>query len=248
MIPQKVDITMTAVIRPAMLARTLKTITRFVVRKQKGFRLIINVDPIGEDIDQMKVVKTAKKFFDEVKYNIAKEPSFSKAVKWIWSQAEAPFIFHWEDDIMISREIDVVNMISILNKYPKLSSLRLYKANTPAKKSFSVFSCKWILKPEGFYIANDWKRQFGLNPILIKKAFIVEAVKRMKDDVNPEKQFRFSQPYMRDHIQNWEYGLYTKPGEKRIVDGRQGEQWKIKLGLKKPRGTTFLKWEQNVKR
>lgn len=244
---RKVDITMTAVIRPKMLARSLKTITRRVVKKQKGFRLIINVDPVGEDKNPMKVVETAKHFFGDVKYNIAKEPSFAKAVKWIWSQVEAPFAFHWEDDTMISRDINVDDMISILNKYPKLSSLRLYKANTPRGKAFNTFGCRWILKPEGFYMAKDWKKQFGLNPILIKKAFIDEAVKRMRDDINPEKQFRFSQEYMRQHIKNWQYGLYTTPGAARIVDGRQGEQWKRQLGLKKPKGTTFLKWEKKNK-
>jgi len=241
---QRVDITMTAVIRPKMLASSLKTIIQRVVKKQTGFRLIINVDPVGEDKDPMLVVETAKKFFSEVIYNIPNKPSFPKAVKWIWSQVEAPFAFHWEDDTKISRDIDVNDMISILNKYPKLSSLRLYKARTPKAKNFHTFNCRWIYKPEGFYMANDWKRQFGLNPILIKKAFIDGAVKRMIDDVNPEKQFRFSEEYMKDHIKEWSYGLYTKPGEDRIVDGRQGENWKRKLGLKKPKGNSFLKWDK----
>lgn len=243
----KVDFTMTSVIRPKMYARSLETIVRKVVKKQKGFRLILNVDPIGEDKDPITMVEIAKRFFgnDNVIYNIAKKPSFPKAVKWIWSQVEAPYAFHWEDDTMISRDIDINDMISILSKYPKLSSLRLYKYHTPNKKAFKTFNCRWIYKEEGFYMAKDWRKQFGLNPILIKKEFIDEAIKRMRDDTNPEKQFRESQKYMREHIKNWQYGLYTKPGDTRIVDGRQGEAWKKALGLKKPKGKTFLKWEQN---
>jgi len=244
MIDHKVDITMTAVIRPKMLASTLRTIHKNVIKKQKGFRLIINVDPIGEDIDPMKVVKTAKKFFDEVKYNIAKEPSFPKAVKWVWSQVEAPYAFHWEDDINILRPIDIDDMISIHEKYPKLSSLRLYKHSTPRVKVIHTFSCKWIYQPEGFYLAKDWKKQFGLNPILIKKAFIDGALKCMVDNINPEKQFRFSQNYMREHIKNWQYGLYTKQGDLRMIDGRKGQEWKNKLKLGKPKGETFVKWEK----
>lgn len=245
----RIDITMTAVVRPSILNDSLRSIKKCVCKgKEDRFRLIINVDPIGENIPPGKVIKVARQYFDNITYNIAEEPSFPKAVKWIWSQVEAPYVFHWEDDTLISRPIDVDNMISILEKYPKLSSLRLYKANTPKKgKVLKVFSCNWALQPEGFYLANDWKKQFGLNPILIKKVFVSEAVRRMRDDYNPEKQFRASQKYMRDHIQNWQYGLYTKPGELRLVDGRRGEKWKQKNGLSKPKGQTFLKWESKNK-
>ena len=240
----KVDFVMTAVVRPKILKGSLQTIKRYVMRKQPDvdFRLIINVDPVGEAIDPMRVVEVAQAHFKKVVYNIPKEPSFPKAVKWVWSHSTAPYVFHWEDDTMILRRINISHMISILDKYPKLSSLRLYKATTPKRKVFRTFNCRWIQQPEGFYLASDWKKQFGLNPILIKKEFIDEAVKRMRDDTNPEKQFRYSQKYMRDHIKNWKYGLYSKQGEPRIVDGRRGAAWKQKMGLKKPKGITFLKW------
>lgn len=240
----RVDITMTAVIRPKMLAGTLRTIQKNIIKNQTGFRLIINIDPIGESKNPMKVVDIAKTFFSDVVYNIAKKPSFAKAVKWVWSQAEAPYVFHWEDDIDILRPIDIDDMISIHEKYPKLSSLRLYKHPTPKKKVIDTFGCRWIYKPEGFYMSKDWKKQFGLNPILIKKAFIDGALKCMVDNVNPEKQFRFSQPYMRQHIKNWQYGLYTKQGAARIIDGRKGQAWKNNLKLQKPRGQTFVRWEK----
>ena len=238
----KVDITMTAVLRPKILDGTLKSIVNYVVDDPDRFRLIINIDPIGESVKPKQVLRVVGKYFDNVIYNISKKPSFPKAVKWIWEQSDAPFVFHWEDDVNILRKINIKHMISILNKYEDLSSLRLYKAKIPKKKSFKTFSCYWKYYDEGFYIANDWQRQFGLNPILIKKEFIDEAVKRMRDDTNPEKQFRYSQKYMRDHIKNWKYGLYSKQGEPRIVDGRRGAAWKQKMGLKKPKGITFLKW------
>jgi len=239
----KIDITMTAVIRPAIFEETLVHIKDRVCRGREGFRLILNVDPVGENIKPMKVVKTAKRYFDDVVYRIGDEPSFPKAVKWVWSQSSAPYVFHWEDDVNILRKIDVDVMISILKKYEKLSSLRLYKAKIPNSKSFHTFNCRWTYKKDGFYIADDWKKQFGLNPILIKREFIEEAVTRMVDNVNPEKQFRFSQKYMRPLIQKWKYGIFGKPGDARLIDGRKGKNWKNKLGLQKPKGRTFLKWE-----
>ena len=193
------------------------------------------------------MIKIANKNFPNVIYNIAKVPSFPRAVKWVWSQVEAPYVFHWEDDVNILRDIDVDDMISILKKYKYLSSLRLYKAFTPKKNSFYTFSCSWKYHPEGFYLASDWKRQFGLNPILIKREFISEAVKLMRDNINPEKQFRSSQKFMEPLIKKWKYGLYTKPGESRMIDGRKGQAWKNEIGIDKPRGKTFVEWIKKEK-
>lgn len=242
---EKIDIAMTAVIRPDILDGTLKTITQKVCKDREGFRLIINIDPVGEKIKPMKVIKVAQRYFDDIIFNIAEEPSFPKAVKWVWSQVTAPYVFHWEDDVNILREIDVDHMIKILKDNPKLSSLRLYRDKIPAnKKGFYTFNCHWTYHKEGFYVARDWKKQFGLNPILIKSEFIKEAVTRMVDHINPEKQFRYSQKYMRPLIQKWQYGIYANPGDTRIIDGRKGQKWKDKLGIDKPKGTTFLKWEE----
>jgi len=241
----KVDFTMTAVIRPKLLAGTLQTIKKYIMKKQPGidFRLIINVDPIGAAVDPMRVVEVAQNHFKNVVYNIPDKPSFPKAVKWIWSQSTAPYVFHWEDDMDILRSIDIVQMIYILSKYKDISSLRLYKGATPRKgKALHAFKGKWIYNKDGFYVSNRWKDQFGLNPILIKQEFISEAVKRMVDHTNPEKQFRYSQQYMRPLIEKWKYAIFAKPGETRVFDGRKGQRWKNKMKLQKPKGQTFIKW------
>ena len=112
-----IDIAMTSVIRPSLLEETMTYIKNNVYDKRFNFRLIINVDPVGEDKDPMDVVKTAKKFFDKVMYNIPEEPSFPKAVKWVWSKTTAPYVFHWEDDSFIWRKIEVENMVYILNRH-----------------------------------------------------------------------------------------------------------------------------------
>jgi hypothetical protein len=49
---------------------------------------------------------------------------------------------------------------------------------------------------------------------------------------------------MRPLISNWSYGLYTKPGLPRLIDGRKGQRWKNKMKIDKPKGKTFLQWER----
>jgi hypothetical protein len=239
-----IDITMTAVLRPGILNETLKNIVKHVVDNPNRFRLIINIDPIGEKVEPKEVIDVCRKHFKNVVYNVADKPSFSKAVKWVWESSDAPYVFHWEDDVNILRSINIKDMIRILHHTRLLSSLRLYTKQTPNKKYFKTFSCYWRYNEKGFYIAKDWRRQFGLNPILIKKAFIDEAVKRMVDHVNPEKQFRNTQVYMAPLIKKWKYGLYTKPGDARLVNGRKGQQWKNKMKLQKPRTGKFLAWDK----
>ena len=239
----KIDITMTATLRPDVLAKTLRSIKRNIITDEHDFRLIINIDPIGEKIKSKIILKVVRKYFDNVIYNYAKIPSFAKAVKWVWLNSDAPYIFHIEDDWSINRKINVTKMINILDKHKDLSSLRLYKYTTPKRKMFSTFGCKWRYNKMGFYVADGWQKQFGLNPILIKREFIDEALPKMRDDVNPEKQFRASQKWMAPTLKKWKYGLYTSPSEKASVSDI-GLTWRNKHKLVKPKGKPFLSWER----
>ncbi len=55
----------------------------------------------------------------------------------------------------------------------------------------------------------------------------------MRDDVNPEKQFRASQKWMAPIIRKWKYGLYASPSEKASVSDI-GLTWRKKHKLVKP--------------
>lgn len=240
----KIDITMVSVIRPALVRRTIKTISKNIVGKnQDRFRLILNVDPIGEKVKPEKVVKVAKEYFSDVVFRIAKKPSFAKAVKWVWNQTTSPYIFHIEDDWDITRKIDIDHMIEIMKNHSKISSLRLYKYRTPKQNVFTTFGCKWRYNKNGFYVADKWQKQFGLNPILIRREFLDEALPVMKDNINPEKQFRNTQKYMRPIIKKWKYALYTNPGDLPLTIDT-GTKWRAKTEFIKPRKGPFLTWEK----
>ncbi len=244
MLMDKVDITMTAVLRPSILDQSLSTIVKNVVDDQDRFKLIINIDPIGEDVDPMVMVKVSQSHFKTVVYNIPKEPSFPKAVKWVWMNSDAPYVFHWEDDVSIFRPISIEHMIEIHKKFTDVAALRLFIKDTPNSKEMSVFRTIWRYNKNGLYIADDWKGQFGLNPNLIKREFINEAVHVLRDDINPEKVFRSVYSWAVPLISKWKYALYTNPGDKILVSGigSEGHVWKRKLGLSKTPGQQFLTW------
>ena len=119
------DITTTATIRPNLFRQTLKSFTDNLFVNRKECRLILNVDPIGEDVDPVKVVEVGKSFFDNIIYNIPDKSNFAQACKWCWSNTNSEFVFHLEDDWSLSRKILIKNMISLLYNY---SSLFFYNA------------------------------------------------------------------------------------------------------------------------
>ena len=115
-----IDITMTATLRQEIFHETLVGICEHVIGKNNAdrYRLILNVDQIGEKIPPKTIIKIAKRHFPSVVvHNVSKTPSFCKAVKWVWSQATADYIFHIEDDWKFFKKIDVDDMIRILNKH-----------------------------------------------------------------------------------------------------------------------------------
>jgi hypothetical protein len=246
----KIDITMTATLRPQIIEQTFISIIDKIVKNQDDrYRLIINIDNVGENIKQEEIVNIAKKYFSDIIFNCPETPSFLKAVKWVWGQATNNFIFHIEDDWVITREIDVDDMIRILNKYDRLSSLRLNKRTTPEKEFIEKewFAGIWnYIKEDNFYLCHGWVGIFSLNPNMIKRKFIKEVLPKMLVELNPEKQLREPSKYMRDTIKNWQYGIYSRPGDSPLIVDH-GKSWRKTYKLVKNQGQ-FVTWRKVIKK
>jgi len=242
----KIDIVTTSVIRPDILEGTFKSFTENLFKEKDRYRLFINIDCIGDEKDIPKMLEICNKYFDEVYYRTSREPSFPKAVLWLWEQAcktDSDFIFHLEDDWSLFRYTNIDHLINILNKYKDLACLRLYKEDIPNIKTPRLFNKIYDYHDEGFFISRDSSDQFGLNPVLIKKEYIKEALPLLKEDINPEKQMRAAHPWMYDFIMKWKYGIYGNPGDKILVWGKRGKHWRENMGFEKGKSgfTTWVK-------
>lgn len=247
-IKSKIDITMTATLRPNLIRKTLKSYWKNLFSEYQDsfdYRLIINIDPIGENIKAKEIIKHCQIYFENIVVNVPKEPSFPKAVKWVWNQCDADFVFHLEDDWLLDRSIKLSKMVKILNKYPNLACLRLCKYDIPKKEVTSIFNCRYSYNTDGFYIAEDRKSQFGLNPCLIKMQFVDQSRKLMIDTINPEKQFRYGNSIMKNVVMSWDYGIFANPGDKALAIDN-GIRWKFDNRFKKPDSKTFLVWEKQI--
>lgn len=223
---EKIDITMTATKRPNILNSTLESFCKNILTDKSRYRLIINIDPIGERVKSREILRIAKKYFDNVTYKYSKTPGFTKAVIWCWRQVTAKYVFHLEDDWTLSKPIKIDDMINIFEKNLNLASLRLNKDNLRSSRHGNKF---------GFVYAP----KLSLNPSLFRGKFIKEVHSLMKITRNPEKQLRCNKSELGQYIGRWKDGIYVKDGYNSIVNDI-GRSWMKKSKFTKKTG--FLLW------
>lgn len=222
----KIDITMTATMRHKILEETLTSFCKNMLTDQSKFRLIINIDPIGDDIKDGWVLKVATRFFDDIIFNYPKKPGFTKAVQWCWSQTTSKYVFHLEDDWKLLVPININSMIEILDTYPDLVSLRLSKNHEGSSKQGNRY---------GF----TYYEKISLNPTLFKGEFIRTIFPLMDLNLNPEKQLRENKTERGRYISKFTNGVYVKDSVEQIVKDI-GREWMHNSKYKKDIG--FMNW------
>ena len=246
-----IDITITATIRPDILKTTLDSFFNncfYKFIKDNGLdclNIIINVDPVGDThkYNQYDVVDVCKEFTDSIKYNCPQQANFAKAVKWVWYQTTSDYIFHLEDDWLLNRKVDLQKVIDYLND-TNLSSIRFYKNKYPSEKPYMISDVEYVYDNDELFTTLHNNNQFSLNPNIIKKSFIDEALELMTDDINPEKQFRCTNPVMKDFVLSNFYGVYGRPYLDALVSDN-GRIWRKNRKLIKPSGSVFTEWVSN---
>ena len=234
-----VNITTTATLRPAILERTLQSFNENMFQVSKGirYRMIVNVDPIGEEVDPSEVVSVCKRYVKDVVYRVADKPDFPGAVIWCWSQVKRGFVFHLEDDWVLRTKVSMAHMINCLRKHPSLGSLRLSKTNISLK-------VRYYRKLAGdSSVAEYTENKTSLNPTLFAGGFIHNLVPLMDPKFNPEKQLRVGPTPRGKYLRKWKCGIYLGAGlDWLVID--TGRRWIRKTPFAKNSG--FVRWEKPV--
>ena len=221
------DITTTDTIRPDLFYMTLKSFTEGLFVHKKEYRLILNIDPIGENKDPTEVVEVAKQFFDNVIFNISEESNFAQAVKWCWGNTSSEYVFHLEDDWTLTRKIFINDLISIMNNNKKMMLLRL-----PKLRLRVLHACE-----ERNKFINHHKLM--LNPGLFRGDLIRKISDKMNTTDNPEKQIR--RVFKLPKYQN--AGVYCGLGIGEYIK-HHGREWQKQSDYHKRKGSNFITWEK----
>jgi hypothetical protein len=243
----KVDVTITATRRAEVLDQTLLSFfTKFF--NGHDIRLIVNIDPIGPDRDNTNVIRTCRQWTDNVLFNEPETCNFAAAVKWVWSQAAADYVFNLEDDwVLCGPPAYLSDMIRLHEKHKDLAHLRLsqYPANGHSVRQWN----KWFpFNGEFFECPEEMKRGVGFcgHPSLNKLKFIKKAADLLMTDHNPEKQFHAWNKPLIDWGAKWRYGVYGQPCDpNRIMD--IGRKWIVNTNFRKEGNKAFfLKWTEEA--
>lgn len=254
---------MVAVIRPDLIRQTLESYIRNMLNEDHSFRMIVNVDPIGErNKTQKDVVDVIKSFnfFDDLIVRTPPKPHVVNAVRWCLDQADREYVMFKEDDIKILEPIDLNRMIGLLETSPTLSSLHTdkwgtaldHKRTLDKKYGHKIWRCnfEWNLVHKGifqFYVATQWQRAYSFLPNISKLEFIREARKYIRPNIgqSPTNIMKGKagniDGTLNKFLASWNYGYFTRPNQPaQITD--LGKEWKQERGWKKPPKGVWQTW------
>lgn len=245
---------MTTVLRPKVLETTLNSLKEYL-KGDYQYRLIINIDCVGEDVKVSDIEKIINDNFENNKIIISKKPSFPLAFKNTIKNSESEFVFFWEDDMELRRDVDIDKMIKIHKKNKKLASLTLDLISLRNSNN-SYFKYE---KNREIFVSYNFKAGFTCNPTMFKGSFIRKTTKYIGKGNSPQKTLRMrrcdhlnstQKRELNDIMENYEYGLFLKPEEPGYVTDI-GKEWKFTNGFKKRKegvNNTWIKhsWKKQI--
>lgn len=245
------DITITATRRPAILRKTLESFEKNLFCQYRKKRAIINVDPVGDEMDSRRVVDVCQEFFEEVISNCPEKANFAAAFKWVWSKATAEWVFNLEDDWELVHEVKISHLGDLLLKHKDLAMLHLpaFHSSQEHLKAWGHF-IPW--NGEFYEVPYERRLQLGFcgHPSLIKSAFVRGTHAFLDATKNPEKQFHHHNAKVLTEVSRWRYGWYgepaTPPAPPIVRD--LGRHWAVANGWRKVGNKAFFtEWERNEK-
>jgi len=249
----RLDITMTAVQRPAILERTLKSFRDNLFRPNLliDYQLIINVDPIGELVPISYIHDLCADYFPHPIVVTQARAHFGRAFHRVWSMADlrdANFIFHLEDDWECTRTVDLYKMIDIMRRDERVAILRLSTVGCDGDYYYSMKQWGHRFPWNGnFYeipSEDQAKLRVSGHPSLINPKFIHDVLPHMNPESNPEKQLREGDPVFGPIIKQYRFGVFNTPGLPANIRDI-GREWMIKKGFNKQGNKAwFTQWEQ----
>jgi hypothetical protein len=208
-------------------------------------RLIINIDPIGDNIASYELCDIAQGYFSRVTMNLPMQSNFPKAFLWTWAQSSAPWVFHLEDDWELLAPVDPMAMITTMGGRPILASMRLpfFNAAATTMKNWNL----WFPWNGEYFECPDHHRQaagFCGHPSLLRGEFVRRCTPLIDVKLNPEKQFHGDNLALVMEGLNWDYGVWGQPNSPKIL-ADIGAEWKIQNKFQKAGSKAFFtQWEK----
>jgi hypothetical protein len=243
------DVTLTATLRPEVVHRTLASFKKNLLRE---YRLIANLDitPAEDERCAPLVWTILRNTLTTSELRTRRIPNFPSAVIWAWRMVKSKYFLNLEDGWELQTPFDIDDMIGIMDRHPKLASLRFPKDFTTRMKCKQSASIQ-----EPFYDYNgDYyecpadkleKEGFYGGPSLIRTSWMQIVLPLLTDTMDVERQLRkLKQGSEKGHLINdYRFGVYSRPGVVYAIKDI-GTEWREARGLRKNSSTNFTHWEK----
>ncbi len=211
---EQIDITMPAVLRPAVLQESLRSFVTGLLHDTGRFRLLINIDPVGSGTRE-EVEAVCRQFFEHVVVNAPAQGSLNAALRWLWGVANSEFILYLEDDILLKRSVDLAEMMAHMRKRPRLAYIQISYVDF-RKNDGNDINVQHEYLGDGLHLRKG-KYEMSLQPALMRREFAAAAARLIHDDDDPEIQFHANNPALQDLVSQWEFATFARPGDSRAV-------------------------------
>jgi len=241
----RLDITMPAVLRPAILEQTLDSLLWHVRAGARELRLFLHIDEVGPgSLIEMRAL--AEDQVTQCITHVNTEPSLNVAMKWLWSQDLEPIFLHCEDDVLFTCDIDLEPMFELMEAYPHMAYLAIPRRGFHEGDITSDHNLQHWLDVRGAFHWRAGKYRLSFGPGLVRREFAQRAAELIQcNAVDPEIQFHHRNAELQAWTDEWTFATFARVGDARAVrdigkEGRSAGGWVKSV---QPTGTTWIRQE-----
>ena len=168
----------TSINDPELLEKTYSTYDKnFKNLNLNECTLIINIDPIPNNLNIEKNIEVSKKYFKNVIYNFGTESNFNKANVWCLNQINTKYFFYLQSNKAINKLVDFNIMKQKLENNDKIVNISLSPlVNTEYNNYLSwhpaLWKSNWILNTFLPYMSSNVSTEYQLREIgLLENVF-----------------------------------------------------------------------------
>ena len=191
-----IDVTLVSGARPGLLQETLEVFSSKLFKNFEIQTLYANIDPFEGGADEVEACEAiCRDFFTKIVTRKPESSHFTRAVKWLWSQPDADWFFHLEDDWILTRDVRPEEFRNALKRKVTQVSLMTKEKNWGYRSLFHYEPGRKIIFGKDLGKGLNKKRPiFSTSPGFVQRDFANRCAELMDDSLDPEKQLNYLNP------------------------------------------------------
>jgi hypothetical protein len=228
----RLDITLVAGRRPALLERTLASFRERLFANFPVAGFYANIDPVFGDADDHAACRAAiLSVFPAAVIFEPDRPGFGRAVKTLWAATRSEVIFHLEDDWVLNEPLLPEDVFPLLTGATRALAPVSKELGYRATETFNVRRPK--KRVLGIPVGRDEINVFGTSPRFLDGDFARACAALMDPDLDPEKQMRPPlNPRLRAYMQQFRCRFLPAGAQAELITDI-GREWRDARGIDK---------------